>query len=428
MTRRQDVVNAEPAFCRGGNACSSRAIDAEADTTRCPVVSCSAGSPIPPWCHSGDRSGGVATRGPGEVRLGARSVEEGSVCGRTVTMPAEIVELQDCRVIASRIETRTAAAVPVAPEDHRSVHPYPHLDRGDQRPPVDPPHVHRGRDYAETAGTSPAGRDSWRRRPHPTETQDGQRTTHSPRCSATGRPRRRPVDSGAGRVDRHVSLALPGGVGGRPARRSSRTPCACAGAAAFRLLTERTARPPPRSTSGSDRTRGSPGPFGGRTTIAVGLSSPDLATLTPRDAATTALNRPSPGFDDLPGTPAIRRRRLCSPDRALRVVDPDEYAMLLDWSGRRGSIVALTGIATTTRHHAAPRLRFDVGVTSPACSRAVARSATSCRRSDGPRRRRTSGRSGPAAAYEKTFRPAPELRGFHVLGLPVEERYLTTAS
>ena len=35
--------------------------------------------------------------------------------------------------------------------------------------------------------------------------------------------------------------------------------------------------------------------------------------------------------------------------------------------------------------------------------------------------------SGLAAAYEEAFQAASELRGFDVLGLPAEERYLTTA-
>lgn len=43
--------------------------------------------------------------GPAEVRIGARSVEEVSVRGRSITMTAEIVELAGCRIIASRIET-----------------------------------------------------------------------------------------------------------------------------------------------------------------------------------------------------------------------------------------------------------------------------------------------------------------------------------
>ena len=44
-------------------------------------------------------------QGTAEVRLGARSVEEVSVRGRTMTMTAEIVELEGSHVIASRIET-----------------------------------------------------------------------------------------------------------------------------------------------------------------------------------------------------------------------------------------------------------------------------------------------------------------------------------
>lgn len=43
--------------------------------------------------------------GAAEVRLGARSVEEISVRGKTMTMTAEIVELEGSHVIASRIQT-----------------------------------------------------------------------------------------------------------------------------------------------------------------------------------------------------------------------------------------------------------------------------------------------------------------------------------
>jgi uncharacterized protein YndB with AHSA1/START domain len=86
---------------------SSRVIDAEAHTSiRRPVAVVfrwlTDPALVPQWV-----TGLVASRpvGPGEVRLGARSVEEVSVRGKTITMQAEIVELEDCRVIASRIET-----------------------------------------------------------------------------------------------------------------------------------------------------------------------------------------------------------------------------------------------------------------------------------------------------------------------------------
>jgi uncharacterized protein YndB with AHSA1/START domain len=85
----------------------SRVIPAEAQTTiRRPVATVfrwlTEPALVPQWV-----TGLVESRpvGPGEVRLGARSVEEVSVRGRTVTMAAEIVELEDGRVIASRIET-----------------------------------------------------------------------------------------------------------------------------------------------------------------------------------------------------------------------------------------------------------------------------------------------------------------------------------
>ena len=86
---------------------SSRVINAEAQTTiRRPVATVfrwlTEPALVPQWV-----TGLVESRpdGPAEVRLGARSVEEVSVRGRTITMRAEIVELEDCRVIASRIET-----------------------------------------------------------------------------------------------------------------------------------------------------------------------------------------------------------------------------------------------------------------------------------------------------------------------------------
>lgn len=86
---------------------SSRVIHAEAHTSiRRPVAVVFSWltdpALVPRWV-----TGLVASRpmGAAEVRLGARSVEEVAVRGRTVTMPAEIVELEDGRLIASRIET-----------------------------------------------------------------------------------------------------------------------------------------------------------------------------------------------------------------------------------------------------------------------------------------------------------------------------------
>ncbi len=86
---------------------TSRVIHAEAQTSiRRPVTVVfrwlTDPALVPQWV-----TGLVSSRpvGPAEVRLGARSVEEVSMRGRTVTMEAEIVELEDGRVIASRIET-----------------------------------------------------------------------------------------------------------------------------------------------------------------------------------------------------------------------------------------------------------------------------------------------------------------------------------
>jgi uncharacterized protein YndB with AHSA1/START domain len=57
---------------------------------------------LPRWV-----TGLVASRpeGSAELRAGARSVEEVVVRGKTTLMPAEIVELDPGRVVASRIET-----------------------------------------------------------------------------------------------------------------------------------------------------------------------------------------------------------------------------------------------------------------------------------------------------------------------------------
>jgi len=84
-----------------------RVIRAEARTTiRRPVAAVfnwlTEPALLPQWV-----TGLVESRpvGPAEVRVGARSVEEVSVRGRSITMAAEIVELARCRVIASRIET-----------------------------------------------------------------------------------------------------------------------------------------------------------------------------------------------------------------------------------------------------------------------------------------------------------------------------------
>ena len=90
---------------------STRVIDAEARTTiRRPAATVfgwlTEPTLVPQWV-----TGLVASRpvGPAEVRLGAQSVEEVSLRGRTVAMHAEIVELVELegggRVIASRIET-----------------------------------------------------------------------------------------------------------------------------------------------------------------------------------------------------------------------------------------------------------------------------------------------------------------------------------
>ena len=85
----------------------NRVIRAEAPTTiRRPVADVFSWLTEPPllpqWV-----TGLVASRpeGPAELRLGARSVEEVSVRGKNIMMNSEIVELADCRVIASRIET-----------------------------------------------------------------------------------------------------------------------------------------------------------------------------------------------------------------------------------------------------------------------------------------------------------------------------------
>ena len=103
---------------------------------------------------------------------------------------------------------------------------------------------------------------------------------------------------------------------------------------------------------------------------------------------------------------------------------------MLAWAGRRGlDPIGLVGIA-----HDAPgitpeeRLRFDIGVH-------VTRSFPSTREVGYqllPERWSAATSyvgpfSGLAAAYQSAFQAASELRGFDILGLPVEERYLTTA-
>ncbi len=85
----------------------SRVIRAEARTNiRCPMAIVfgwlTDPALLPQWVTGLVES---RPRGTAEVRLGARSVEHVSLRGRTVTMPAEIVELDGCHVIASRIET-----------------------------------------------------------------------------------------------------------------------------------------------------------------------------------------------------------------------------------------------------------------------------------------------------------------------------------
>ena len=111
-------------------------------------------------------------------------------------------------------------------------------------------------------------------------------------------------------------------------------------------------------------------------------------------------------------------------------VETSEYATLLDWVGRRRlDAIGLIGIA-----HDAPgitpaeRLRFDVGVQVTEAFRSTPDVGYQllperwCAATTyvGPF-------SGLAAAYEAAFRAASGLPGFDVVGLPVEERYLTSA-
>jgi len=89
---------------------STRVINAEARTTIRRPAATVFGWLTEPTLVTQWVTGLVASRpvGSAEVRLGAQSVEEVSLRGRTVAMNAEIVELvelEGSRVIASRIET-----------------------------------------------------------------------------------------------------------------------------------------------------------------------------------------------------------------------------------------------------------------------------------------------------------------------------------
>lgn len=86
---------------------STREIQGEARTTiRRPVAAVfrwlTDPALLPQWV-----TGLVESRpeGTAEVRIGARYVEEFSVRGKSTRMTAEIIELEDGRVLASRIET-----------------------------------------------------------------------------------------------------------------------------------------------------------------------------------------------------------------------------------------------------------------------------------------------------------------------------------
>lgn len=110
-------------------------------------------------------------------------------------------------------------------------------------------------------------------------------------------------------------------------------------------------------------------------------------------------------------------------------VDPAEFSRLLNWVQERHlGPTCLIGIAHDAPGITPPeRLRFDVGVQVTrafACAYEVGYqllperwcAATSY---IGPF-------AGLAAAYQRAYRAAIALRGFEVLGLPVEEKYLTS--
>ena len=112
------------------------------------------------------------------------------------------------------------------------------------------------------------------------------------------------------------------------------------------------------------------------------------------------------------------------------LIDPDEYATVLGWVGRSGlDPIGVVGIA-----HDAPgitpaaRLRFDVGVqvtrafqsTRDVGYQLLPERWSAATSYVGPF-------SGLAAAYHAAFQGASSLQGFEVLGLPVEERYLSSA-
>ncbi len=111
-------------------------------------------------------------------------------------------------------------------------------------------------------------------------------------------------------------------------------------------------------------------------------------------------------------------------------VDASRFVMVLDWASRRGlAPIALCGIA-----HDAPGLtpahllRFDIGVRVSRPFRGTAEvghqslPARWCASTTyvGPF-------SGLAGAYREAFLAAGRLRGFQLLGLPVEEIYATSA-
>ena len=97
----------EAVLTEGGTPMAGRVIRAEARATIRRPVAVVFGwltdpSLLPRWV-----TGLVESRpeGAAEVRLGARSVEEVRVRGRSMTMTAEIVELEGTHLVASRIET-----------------------------------------------------------------------------------------------------------------------------------------------------------------------------------------------------------------------------------------------------------------------------------------------------------------------------------
>ena len=263
----------------------------------------------------------------------------------------------------------------------------------------------------------------------PAETQDGRLHASSPHCSAcrsTSAPicrRRRWPRRPACRPRTFMRCS-----GGRPARRSSSTPCACAGTGRLPTV-DRTHqrgnhRVRPRIRIPRDVHPCIPPitPPMRRRTSPPGPATLDRARWRSHDRAHPALTRVSTTSAILLQPAHVAFVRRIGPYD----VDPDEYATC--WTGSAaGARLDRPDRhrSRRTRHHTGARLR-SMSCPGHPTVRSIAKSATRLPERWCAATSYVGPFSGLAAATRR-LRGASGLRGFDVLGLPAEERYLTNA-